>query len=521
MLTGARMLLFLILSVALALATILFAFSWLTARLWRDDKILALAGTAIVGLATANPIARWLLLPRMRRPIIRPPREGLRVAAVTTYVSGSESLHMLDATLVAIKAMQYPHDCWLLDEGDTDEARELCSRLGVSHFSRKSRPAYQANCGMFQSRSKHGNYNAWLTEIGFHEYDIIVAFDPDHVPAATFLTKTLGYFDDDSVGYVQAAQAYYNQSASFIAAGAAQETYDYYSTLQMAAYGMGFPIVIGSHNVHRVTALKDVGGFAPHDADDLLITLFYRAKEWRGVYVPAILARGLAPVDWQGYLIQQRRWARSVLDIKFRLQPSLAEKLPQQSKFASYLHGLSYLQPGLMLILAIVFAMRLTSRGDIPVSFADLNVVSVAVMVMVLLACHFFRQSFFLDPKYEWGFHWRARLLRVAKAPFLLLACADVFSARRFEYVMTPKTRQPKQRNLLLVPFGLIALLITAAWMFGMARQPSYSLALHVLAGILLAFCAGLIASAYIPTPEPFDRRLVSTMIEGRNRQPH
>ena len=48
---------------------------------------------------------------------------------------------------------------------------------------------------------------------------MIAAFDPDHVPEAEFLSAVLGYFDDPSVGYVQAAQAYYNQAASFIARG--------------------------------------------------------------------------------------------------------------------------------------------------------------------------------------------------------------------------------------------------------------------------------------------------------------
>src|SRR5215468_4921127 len=93
--------------------------------------------------------------------------------------------------------------------------------------------------------------------------------------------------------------------------GAAEETYAYYSAAQMAAYALGYPIITGCHNAHRVTALQAVGGFAPHEADDLLLTLHYRARGWRGVYVPQVLARGLTPVDWPGYLQQQRRWARS------------------------------------------------------------------------------------------------------------------------------------------------------------------------------------------------------------------
>lgn len=505
---------FAVLTTALFYAIIAFARDWFTADMWSYSPRLALAGTAIAGLTIANPLTRWLLLPRMRRPVPQPPRPGLRVAAVTTYVPQSESLQMLEVTLTSMKDMEYPHDCWLLDEGDCKEAKELCRRLGVCHFSRKGLTAYQAESGRFQSHSKHGNYNAWLTEIGFHKYEIIAAFDPDHIPSTNFLVETLGYFDDERIGYVQAAQAYYNQRASFIAAGAAEETYDYYSTLQMAGYGLGFPIVIGCHNIHLVAALKEVGGFAPHDADDLLITMFYRAKNWRGVYVPAVLARGLTPVDWYGYLVQQRRWARSVLDIKLRLQPQLAAKLANESKLASYLHGLSYLQPSVMLLLVVVVILVVVSRGELPPPLANLDLWPLALLIGVLTICNFFRQSFYLEPQREWGLHARARLLRIAKAPFLLLACFDVLMGRQFGYIMTPKTRPKRQEHLLLVPFGMIACATAAAWAFGIAHNTSYATAVHILAAGVIVFCSGLVLSEYRRFPEPFDPRLLPAQAE-------
>ena len=95
-------------------------------------------------------------------------------------------------------------------------------------------PEYQAPSGPYAARTKHGNYNAWLDRVGFSHYDLLVAFDPDHVPDRHYLTQTLGYFVDPRIGYVQASQAYYNQRASFIARGAAEETYAYYSSTQMA-----------------------------------------------------------------------------------------------------------------------------------------------------------------------------------------------------------------------------------------------------------------------------------------------
>ena len=50
----------------------------------------------------------------------------------------------------------------------------------------------------------------------------------------------------------------------------------------MASYGLGQTILVGSHTTQRISALMEVGGFAAHDADDLLITLRYRASRWQG-----------------------------------------------------------------------------------------------------------------------------------------------------------------------------------------------------------------------------------------------
>jgi cellulose synthase (UDP-forming) len=122
----------------------------------------------------------------------------------------------------------------------------------------------------------------------------------------------------------------------------------------MFGFAMGYPIVTGCHNTHRVTALREVGGFPAHDAEDLLITLLYRCHEWRGVYVPKILARGLTPVDWAGYIKQQSRWARSVLDIKLRIYPKIAGKLPIKERITSLVHGLCYLQPLALMIVFLV-----------------------------------------------------------------------------------------------------------------------------------------------------------------------
>jgi cellulose synthase/poly-beta-1,6-N-acetylglucosamine synthase-like glycosyltransferase len=452
---------------------------------------------------------RWFSLLLMRRPLPTQPEPNMNVGVATTFVPGAEPIEMLERTLTALVAMDYPHETWVLDEGDDPDVRALCRRMGAHHFTRKGRAEYQQDSGRFESRSKHGNYNAWLAEVGFDRYDYIAAFDPDHVPRREFLTSVLGYFRDPGVGYVQAPQVYYNQAASFIARGAAEETYDYYSSVQMAAYGMGHPIVTGCHNAHRVTALRGIGGFQAHDADDFLCTIQYRANGWRGVYVPKRLAAGLTPVDWGGYLTQQRRWARSVLDVKFWILPKLLPRFPMRERVVWMSHGLYYLQ-GLGVAMETGLLAFMLATGSAPGVFTLTAVPKLLLLVGIVALCGFYRQRFFLHPRSEAGFHWRMAVLRFAKWPIVLVALFEALFRRRAPYVLTKKVREGRGGNALAVSHLIVVGLIAAAWAAGATRGVIDNSTLHVCAALVVAMSMVVLVTKLRSYPEPYDPRLTT-----------
>jgi cellulose synthase (UDP-forming) len=479
---------------------------WFSAKDWHQHPILLLIMTFMLFLSLLNSQVKWFLLLFMKRPRPMPAGSDWKVGVVTTFVPEAEPLEMLEETVRALIALDYPHDTWVLDEGDEERVKTLCLRLGAKHFSRKNLSQYQTDSGLFQSRSKHGNYNAWLYEIGFKRYEIITAFDPDHVPHPCFLSQVLGYFDDSSVAYVQVAQAYYNQSASFIARGAAEETYTYYSTIQMASYGMGYPVVIGCHNTHRVTALQEVGGFAPHNADDLLITLFYRARGWQGVYIPRILARGLTPVDWHGYVTQQRRWARSVLDIKFRLYPRLIGELPFKTRIMSLLHGLNYLHKSILISVGLTLLCFMLVTGISPsvMSFPFLEHFS--ILVIPLQMCEFYQKRFYLDWRHELGFHWRVILLSFAKFPYMILGLYDVILGRRTVYEITFKMKNKDLFYRKYIYNAMISCIITSSWLLGIIMKNRVGTEIYILSALLIIIFLALIIMEYIQLLEPFNK---------------
>ena len=498
-------------------ALVLFADYWRSLPDWNVATGEYLVATLIVGYHAVAWLLRWVALPRMRRPS-PPPKiaPGTRVAAVTTFVPDAESLEMLEVTVRAMVEMEGDHETWILDEGDEPSVRALCIRYGAHHFTRKHRPDLRTEEGVHADATKHGNYNAWLSVVGYERYDVVVSFDPDHVPEPQYLRRTVGYFEDPSIAFVQAPQVYYNQEASWIARAAAEETYDYYSAHQMASYGLGHPIVVGSHTAHRVSALKEVGGFAVHDADDLLITLLYRSAGWSGVYVPEILAVGLTPTSWFAYMRQQARWTRSVLDIKLRALRGAATQLAVVDRLLGVLHGIFYLRP-LTIPLAYLLLIYLLSSRELPGFVSPRSLAVLAGLAALFALIGTFRQRFYLDPERERGVHWRAVVLQFAKWPAQVLAIWQLIRNVRVGYAVTLKVVASSGRQLVLWPHLVFALLLAEAWLLGAVLAPPVVPTRTALAGVVVAGSLLLAWSETWEYPPSFDPSIY-TRYRGERR---
>jgi cellulose synthase (UDP-forming) len=504
-LVGARRAVFVMLSVLLTIAVGTFAQYWFTLPDARHFPVLYALSTAGVFYLIAVWIMPWVALARMQRPVYIAPEPGWRVAAITTFTPPLESIDMLEQTLTAMVALDYPHDSWVLDEGDLPEVRALCERLGVRHFTRHNNPDYQAPIGPYTARTKFGNLNAWLAEPVSAEYELVAMFDPDHVPERNYLTRTLGYFSDPEVGYVQPAQFYYNQDASFIARGAAEESYDFYSSGQMAAHAFGEPTIVGSHTVHRMSVLRELGGVPPHEAEDVYLTLLYRWGRWRGIYVPEILAMGMTPVDSRAYLRQQRRWARALLDLKFRVLPKVAPRMTIGERAVSLLHGTYFLRP-LVLLLLYPMVMYMLIANVQPTYFHRYVFYALFALSMVFFCTDRFRQRFYLDRKREEGIHWRSLVLQYAKWPYFAQALWQAVRGWRGSFTVTPKTRTRSIGGGLAVPHTVLALAMAIVLAVHIARHGVPRPALLGSSLGFIGFSLVLAATDLVEPPPQFDR---------------
>jgi cellulose synthase (UDP-forming) len=506
-LVGRRRVAFLLLTALLLVAVGAFTRYWFALPDMRVHPVLYAAATAGVFYLIGVWMLPWLALARMERPVYMAPAPGWPVAVATTFTPSTESIAMLEQTVAALVALDYPHDTWVLDEGDLPEVRALCTRLGARHFSRHNRPDYQAPIGPYAAHTKFGNLNAWLAEPESAEYDLLAAFDPDHVPEQHYLTRTLGYFSDPGVGYVQAAQVYYNQDASFIARGAAEESYDFYSSGQMAAHAFGEPTIVGSHTVHRMSALRALGGVPPHEAEDVYLTLLYRWGRWRGIYVPEILAMGMAPVDWRAYTRQQRRWARALLDLKLRVLPRVAPRMTVGERAVGLLHGTFFLRPLVLLVLYPMLAYMLVANVQ-PAFFHRYTFLALFALSMVFFCTDRFRQLYYLDRRRERGIHWRSLVLQYAKWPYFAHAVWQAARGWRGSFTVTPKTGKRSVGGSIVVPHLVLALVMAIALgtqvvLHGVPRLALIGAALGFIGLSLL-----LASTEAIAAPPQFDRAL-------------
>jgi cellulose synthase/poly-beta-1,6-N-acetylglucosamine synthase-like glycosyltransferase len=269
-----------------------------------------------------------------RDPVPVEPDPSLRVAFLTTIVPGKEPVELAERTLRAATRITYegPFDVWLLDEGDSDDVKRMCARLGVRHFTRKGRGHPGLQTGIFALNTKHGNYNRWLREHA-GDYDVIMFVDTDHVPLPIMAERLLGYFRDPDVAFVVAPQFYGNQD-SRVTRWAESAQYLFHSVIQRAGNRRGCAMLVGTNAAIRTAAIKT--GFADSITEDMATSLRIHASKneatgrgWRSVYTPDLVAVGEGPRSWTEFFGQQTRWSAGTFDaitrqvwrVGYRLRP--------------------------------------------------------------------------------------------------------------------------------------------------------------------------------------------------------
>jgi len=382
-------------------------------------------------------------------PVPVVPQSGHRVAFLTSIVPSKEPVSMAEATLTAAKDLVYDGtvELWLLDEGDDDEVKAMCARLGVNHFTRRGVDRWNQERGPFKARTKHGNYNAWLDAHG-GGYDFWVSVDTDHVPHPEMVQRLLGYFRDPDVAFVVGPQVYGNYD-NFVTRASESQQYLFHSVLQRAGNRWRAPMFVGTNNAVRISALQEIGGLADSITEDAATSLVWHSghnpstgHRYTSVYTPDVLAVGEGPSTWSDYFTQQNRWARGTNEIVVRRGArSLLGALPWGQRLHYVLLMSYYPSAALSWLLGNLNVMLylLTGSGGVRV------VASVWLMLYVNAAVlqvgiYFWNRRYNVSPHEEEGSSGvLGMIVSILSAPMYVVALVDAIRGRNVPFAITPK----------------------------------------------------------------------------------
>ncbi len=404
---------------------------------FQENQILYIIIAILFSIKILAIIINWLLISFPSSPKIPTLERDFTVDILTTYVKG-EPKEMLKKTLIAIKAITYPHETFLCDEDDDAELKEFCTINNIHHVTRK-----------IKVDAKAGNINNALKTIARGE--IVVILDPDHIPSPNFLDETLPFFQDEKIGFVQVVQAYYNHTNTLIAKAAAEQTYQFYGPVMMTLNTYGAAPAIGANCTFRRAALDSIGGHAPGLTEDMHTTLQLRAKGWKSVYNPVIVAKGLVPWNYSGYCLQQLKWSRGTFELLFKVFPKLSKNLPWAQKLAFlsvpyfYLFGFVALIDFIIPIIALDF--------NLSQSHLDLFLFIKYYIPFLLLSIiiHFYHQKWYRE-EHEKGTALLGGIL--FKSTWWATSLGFIYSLikKKVPYIPTPKDSTLETPWKLLLP---------------------------------------------------------------------
>ncbi len=279
---------------------------------------------------------------------------------VTTY---GEDLATIRRTVTAALAMQGEHRTWVLDDGRSDEVRELAAQLGARYVRRLS-----------GNGAKAGNLNHALS---LADGEFFAVLDADFVPLPTFLHETVPFFASDDVAFVQTPQAYGNLHTT-ISKGAGYMQAVFYRFIQPGRNRFNAAFCVGTNVVFRRAAIDSVGGiYSDSKSEDVWTSLMLHEKGWRTVYIPDELAVGDTPETVEAYSKQQLRWATGGFEIMLTHSPlsprrrlTLDQRLQYTVTATHYLTGIAPLLLLLVPPLQIYFDLTPMNLTITPLTWA-------------------------------------------------------------------------------------------------------------------------------------------------------
>lgn len=285
-----------------------------------SDRVLASVvvgialGSVLLGLAWAGRLAREAVTThatwrRPNEPLAR--STGASQPKISIHVPAyAEPPEILIATLDRLAKLEYRNfEVLVCDNNTQDEAlwrpvEAHCARLNRRHGGDRFRFFHVGRL----PGAKAGALNFCLDRMA-GDTALVAVIDADYLAEPDFLCRLAGFFDDETIGYVQTPHDYRGYEANAYLRACYWE-YMPSNKVEMPGineYGAAF--TIGTMCLIRADALVEAGRWAEWClTEDSEVSVRLRALGLDGVYLQQTFGRGLIPETFEDYKKQRFRW---------------------------------------------------------------------------------------------------------------------------------------------------------------------------------------------------------------------
>jgi cellulose synthase/poly-beta-1,6-N-acetylglucosamine synthase-like glycosyltransferase len=349
----------------------------------------------------------------------------------------NEPLWVVERALRAANKIHYPHTTYLLDDSPKGLYKDLAEKLKTEYLTREGNLHFKA-----------GNINKALERTSG---EFIAIFDIDHAPNPEFLDRTLGFFKNERIGFVQVMETFCNADESLMSEASAQTAVEYFNITLTCKDQVGACSHHGTNAVIRRKALESIGGYQPGLAEDLETSVAIHSKGWESAYVCEPLAPGIAPSGFQAFCKQQLKWSRGVFEAawnsfrkKYFFKLTWHQKLSYGVRFYYYIIGFSFFW-GMSLTLLYLLRMDSSVYEGFLARLMLLSVIS-------LLIRYFMLREYGTEPMARKGLHFKGTSLVLSIWPIYVLSLVCTITRIQIPFMSTPKEAESRIYLRTIVP---------------------------------------------------------------------
>ncbi|MBV5261175.1 glycosyltransferase [Synechococcus moorigangaii CMS01] len=269
-------------------------------------ELVTFLNTAAFLLHTIVTIDRSPEADRLSQAVIAKTYQPTVDVLIPTY---NEPADILRRTVIGCQAMDYERkQIYLLDDLRRPQIRALAAELGCHYFDRPD-----------NSHAKAGNVNHALGQI---HGELVVIFDADFIPTTDFLTRTVGFFQDEKVAMVQTPQNFYNEDPVSVNLGLqsvlTNEQTLFFRYIQPSRDVTNSVICCGTCFIVRRSALDEIGGIPTESiTEDFFTSLHLQGRGYRIKYLNEAVSAGMSPETIGDYISQRLRWGQGTIQTLF------------------------------------------------------------------------------------------------------------------------------------------------------------------------------------------------------------